>query len=297
MEKIIIKAEEDNINERLGIPTNAVPFHKILKTQDRYSENLRTNIFIEQIISKYPNIFSPNTKFEFINYGDTELVYVLDDKGIKKTLLIGQPNLPKGTVKTEYENLQKLGERFPNLVITPINYFSNEHREAYLTPYLYQARCIASQTQGYGVYIPEPFYRFENFTDEDSYQICKVIIANLIRLYDADLKLALAECKIGGGDFILEKEYDNEPHTEANTLKRMHLIAARKLINIELKDYIKMIKREFTNFTYYSSLEERDANILINLKNRFPMTRETVEDGIELGLKLKENTGHINITI
>lgn len=283
--------------ENLGIPSIGTYYQRLHRNQNPHLEQQKTDNFIKEILSTYKTLFPNQTTFEFINYGDTEQVYVLDDGITKKTLLIGQPRLEKGIVKEEYYNLKKLGERYPNLVITPSHYLSNEYREAYLTNYIYQARCIASQTSGYGVYIPEPYYHFENFTEEDSYQICKVIIANLIRLYDVDKNLGLAECKIGGGDFILEKEYDNEPHTEINTLKRMHLIAARKLINIELKEYIKLIKKEFRLVTYYRDIQEKNQSIIINDKNRIAMTRESIEDGIKLGLKLQESTGHIDLTI
>lgn len=202
-----------------------------------------------------------------------------------------------GETKEEYDNLKQLSKKYPGLVINPINYFQNKYREAYLTPYIYQARCIASDPQGYGAYVPDPYYHFDNFSDDDTYEICKVMIANLIRLYDTELNLAIAQCKIGGGDFILEKEYDNDIHNEQNTLKRMHLIAARKLINIELKEYIKLIKKEFSQKTYYKNQDQRDPNIIINLKNRFPMSRDAIEDGIKLGLKLQEISGHIDISI
>ncbi len=184
--------------------------------------------------------------------------------------------------------MNKLAKANPNLVICPTNYFSNADREAYITPYVYQARCVASTGLGYGSYVPNPSYGFIAYSDEDTYTICKSIIANLILLYNQDENLGLGSCKIGGGDFILEKEYDKEPHTLENTLKRMHLIAARELISLNLNTYISFLKNEFNKVTYYNKLSERDPSILINHKNRFPMPREAIEDGIQLGLKLRK---------
>lgn len=126
------------------------------------------------------------------------------------------------------------------------------------------------------------------YNTEDTYTICKTMIANLILLYNQDENLGLASCKIGGGDFILEKEYDKEPHTIENTMKRMHLIVARELISIDFKSYIQLLKNEFNQITYYKKMKEKNPNnILINQKNRIPMPKEAIEDGIQLGLKLK----------
>jgi len=68
----------------------------------------------------------------------------------------------------------------------------------------------------------------------------------------------------------------------------MKLIAARKLINIELKDYIELLRRELSKRTYYRTLSERDNSILVNVKNRVPMSTEAIEDGIILGLSLRK---------
>lgn len=86
----------------------------------------------------------------------------------------------------------------------------------------------------------------------------------------------------------MEKEFDTIPHTEENALKHMKLIAARKLINIELKEYIKLLKYEFQRRTYYRTLSEKDPSIIINLKNRVSMTTEAINDGINLGLTLRK---------
>ena len=274
-------------HEKLGIPDNGYIYHMIDETQDRSVEFIRTQEFLESILNNNLKIFNPTDSFHFINYGDTELVYVIEQAGNKSTILVGQPNIKFGTVKREYDNLVKLSKKNPNLVIAPTNYFCNEYREAYLTPYIYQARCFASQNFGYGAYIPDPSYHFATYSDDDTYLICKAIIANLILLYDEKENLGLGACKIGGGDFILEKEFDNEIHTIENTLRRMHLIAARELISIDLDSYIKLLKEEFSQRTYYKNLSEKDPNILVNYKNRKPMSMEAIEDGIQLGLKLK----------
>lgn len=270
----------------LGIPDNGFIYHFVNDDQSRSNEFLKTEDFFCWLISNNPNFFDPKAQINFINYGDTELVYVIDDNGYKRTLLVGQPNTEFGVVRREYENLKKLAQQNPELVVCPITYFSHDSKESYLTPYLYQARCIASYDNSYGSYIPEPTYHFSEYSSEDAYIICKAMVANLLILYNHEEHLGLASCKIGGGDFILEKEYDYEIHNIENTLKRMHLTAARKLISIDFNTYVDLIRNEFKQITYYKNEIERDSNILINCKNRVSMSLDSIEDGIQLGLKL-----------
>ena len=278
--------EEIDIKEQLGIPDSDYSYHILNQNQNRQEEVNITRKFLSNLHKQIPTIIKPSSNIEFINYGDTELVYVIKTDDKIDTLLVGQPATKLGIVRLEYDNLRHLATKNPSIIVSPTTYISNGTREAYITPYIKQARCIATYDGTYGAYIPEPYYRYEPYSFEDQYLVSKTIVANLIRLYDYDNKLALAECKIGGGDFILEKEYDQEPHTEENILKRMKLIAARKLINIELKDYIELIRKELSKRTYYRTLEERDNSVLINIKNRVPMTKEAIEDGISLGLSL-----------
>lgn len=280
--------EKSMNSENLGIPDNGYFYHFLDETQERSIEFGKTEEFLTWLINKHPKEFDSNAAIKFINYGDTELVYVIDESGYKRTLLVGQPNTKFGTVKIEYENLQKLYKQSPSLVVCPTIYFSHEDREAYLTPYFNQARCIATQEIGWGAYIPDPSYHFRQYSEEEEYVICTTIIANLLILYNGQEKLGLASCKIGGGDFILEKEWDMESHTIENTLNRMHLIAARELISIEFLDYIKLLRNEFCQKTYYKNLSEKNPAILVNCKNREPMKKEAIEDGITLGLKLRK---------
>lgn len=275
--------KETDIKEQLGIPDSDYSYHILNSNQSRQEEVSITRSFLQDISTSIPS-----STIEFINYGDTELVYVIKKPDTIDTLLVGQPSTPLGTVKLEYDNLRHLSTKNPSIIVTPTTYISNGKREAYITPYIKQARRIATYDDTYGAYIPEPYYRYEPYKEQDEYLVSMAIVANLIRLYDYDKKLALAECKIGGGDFIIEKEYDTEPHTEETILRRMKLIAARKLINIELKDYIELLRKELSKRTYYRSLSERDNSILVNIKNRVPMSKEAIEDGIKLGLSLRK---------
>lgn len=280
--------------EKLGLPNGDMVYHKIDSNQNTLMELIATQKFLnieffEYIRTKYPELYSLDMELEFINYGDTQLVYVLKTKGKMYAILMGQPAAQYGIVKSEYDNLNYLALNNPKEIVCPIGYFTNDQRELYIAPYLYQARCIASQESGWGLYIPEPNYRFETFNKKERLIVNSSIIALLIKLFDDKKSLGLATCKIGGGDFILEKEWSNEGTTFENTLNRMKLIAARELIEIDLQEYIYLIREEFSKRTYYNKVSERDTRIIINHKSRIPMTEEEIEKGIEIGFQLRKN--------
>lgn len=275
------------MDENLGIPGQGYEYHKLKDDQSLIDEFYNTNAFFEYLVKeKILDIELKDFSIEFINYGDTELVYILD-KNKKYTLLLGQPWLEKGVVKREYENLKFLAINNPNVVVEPKYYIENDNKEAYITPYIYQARCIASQDQGWGVYIPEPYYRFEPFNEREKEIVNTVMIANLVRLYDSKNNLGIVNCKLGGGDFILEKNWDYDKNLD-NTLDCMKLIAARKLDKIPFKKYLKLLRTEMLKRTYYSNENQKNKEIIINDKSRVPMTKEEIDKGIQLGLRLRK---------
>lgn len=278
--------------ERLGIPSNGFEYQKLNAMQDPIKEFFVTtdflnDVFLRQLKDVAPEMISDNMRLEFINYGDTQLVYVFSSGDKKWSVLVGQPATEMGTVKKEYDNLKLLGELFPNEIVTPLHYFSNGSRELYIAPYIYQARCIASQDHGFGIYIPEPYYRFETFDQNTKRNVNICMIANLVRMFNEVDGLGIGSCKIGGGDFILEKSWDSGGKDIENTLKKMKLIAARELVAMSFDDYQKRLLEEFSQRTYYSRYEDRDPNILINHKARVPMKIDEIEKGIQLGLKLR----------
>lgn len=280
-------------NEALGIEDSGFLYIQLSPEQEkeRLNEFLGIRDFLSEIANSntVPEFQGRNKRLQFINYGDTQLVYVLMVGERKYTLLLGQPVTEFGTVKREYDNLRKLGKQNEGVVV-PTHYFkdSTNTRELYVTPYLYQARCIACDDFGWGVYVPEPEYHFRPFSEAEKRVINSTMIAMLISLYDDKNNLGLAACKIGGGDFILEKGYENEALTHENILKRMKLIAARELEMMNLDEYIKRVRDEFSRSTYYEIEAQRDASIIINRKCRMPMTQEEIDAGIALGMKLRE---------
>ena len=114
------------------------------------------------------------------------------------------------------------------------------------------------------------------------------MIANLVRLYDDEKGRGIGACKIGGGDFILDKTWDTSDKSIDSTLSSMKLIAAREMVPMTLSDYEQQLLIEFSERTYYKRLEDRNPNILINHKNRIPMTYGEIGNGIELGRQLRK---------
>ena len=287
-------------NESLGIPGNGFDYIKVApkenvleELQDRITEFIEITDFLKDVVFEkgVPEFQGQNKRLRFINYGDTQLVYVLEVNDRNYTLLLGQPAAEFGIVRREHDNLRRLAQNTQENVVAPIHYFQSKDgkRELYVTPYIHQARCIASDdVDGWGVYVPEPEYHFSSFSAEERKVINSSMIALLVKMYDQKNKQGIAACKIGGGDFILEKGYENEPLTHENILKRMKLIAARDMVSMNFDEYLDILRNEFSKRTYYKAEDQRDKSILVNHKSRIPMTDEEIEKGIEIGINLRE---------
>lgn len=280
--------EDDPINEdmqkNMGIGFLHPAYIEVNETQDILTEHNKIKSFLNKYIKYYSisnNIPIEDLNLNFINYGKTELVYVLSEKDGKRiTLLVKQPAVRFGEVKEEMENLLVLKPKDKNIV-APIDYFTLDDQELYVTPYINQARCIASYTS-WGMYIPEPFYRFESFTKEQESVVNTCTIAKLVSLYDHEKQEGICSCKIGGGDFMLPKGWENKFPTIENTLNNLYLIAARKKINCSYLEYLKILRSEFSRTT----ISEPQEDIIINLRGRVPMDINNIEAGIKLGEEL-----------
>lgn len=283
----------NNNPDNLGIPGNGFEYQNLTGKQDATKEFFRTQsflkkIFLERIINEAPELVDPNMSLQFINYGDTQQVYVLTANGKQWSVLVTQPGTKHGIGKCEFDNLRHLSTINSDVIVKPEYYFEDNGKELYIAPYIYQARCIASQDHGYGIYVPEPFYRFDTFTPREREVVNTCMIANLVRLYDDEKEQGLGACKIGGGDFILDKSWDTSTKDIDDTLESMKLIAAREMIPMSFDDYLQQLLIEFSERTYYRNIEDRDPNILINHKNRIPMTFGEIGEGIELGKHLRK---------
>lgn len=157
--------------EALGIPSSGYEYMKVSLEHSDFKSRIDEfkkirNFLVKAASSNTIQEFQGNSKrLQFINYGDTQLVYVLTVGERKYTMLVGQPTTEFGVVKKEYENLKTIGKNNKQNVVVPIQYFKDDKdkQELYVTPYLYQARCIGVEEKDWGVWIPEPEYHFKEF--------------------------------------------------------------------------------------------------------------------------------------
>ena len=93
----------------MGIPGNGYEYQNLASTQDATDEFFRTQsflkkIFLEKIVVEAPELVDPNMTLQFINYGDTQQVYVLTANGKQWSVLVTQPGTKHGTGKREFDN-------------------------------------------------------------------------------------------------------------------------------------------------------------------------------------------------
>lgn len=272
-------------NHNMGIGSICAGYIFVNKNQDTWQEFSKIQNFLYDYVKQYAqkqNKPVEDFDLEFINYGRTQLVYVLTDKITKekRCILVKQSIVEYGKIKQEAENLQSLKSVDDN-VIAPLDYFAANKQELYVTPYIEQARCIASDTT-WGMYIPEPFYRFESFSREQEQIVNCCMIAKLVSLYNFDKKQGIAACKLGGGDFMLPKGWEKNVPTIENTLNNLYLIAAREMINCSFDEYIGLIKSEFSRKT----INENQEDLLLNKRGRVAMQQQDINLGITLGKQI-----------
>lgn len=123
-----------NNPDNLGIPGNGSKYMKMGYHQDLMKEFLKQNkflrnVFLERVVDEAPELADPNGKLEFINYGDTQMVYVLTANDKQWAVLVTQPALECGFGKREYDNLQRLAEFCPELIVKPEYYFTDGNKE------------------------------------------------------------------------------------------------------------------------------------------------------------------------
>ena len=101
-------------------------------------------------------------------------------------------------------------------------------------------------------------------------------------MYDFEKKEGISKCKLGGGDFMLPKNWELEIPKIESTLNQLYLIAARKKVKCSFEDYLELIREEFSRVT----IIEDETNLVINIRGRVPIDKNTIEKGINLGKQL-----------
>lgn len=279
--KHLIHPSKINKKDSLGIPNYGEWYIETKPNQNAREEMIKIHEFIKDVLAsnKVAEFQGENKRLQFINYGRTQLVYVLTiNENRQYTLLVTQPAANKGIGKKEFSNLNTLSQK-SNLVIKPLYYFQDEKRELYVTPYFYQSRCIGIETRDWGMWVPEPTYHFRKYSTQEKNTINSAMVSALVTLYDAERKVGLSECRLDGGDFMLEKGFESENLDIENILKSMKIIAARNLVEMPLENYISQMRREL--------LGKEEENIILGKILKCPMTEKEVDEGIQYGLELR----------
>lgn len=286
--KLLEEAEKyfiEKSKQNMGIGMLSVGYIFTKENQDVWQEYAKVKNFIDGYVCDYVSNLGKNiTDFslEFINYGRTQIVYVLTDNlsNEKITILAKQPVVEYGKVRQEAENL-KILKQLDCGVVAPIDYYTNGEQELYVTPYINQARCVASDGK-WGMYVPEPFYRFEYFSAEQESVVNTCMIAKLVSYYDFDKKQGIAACKLGGGDFMLPKGWESQTPKIKDTLASLYFIAAREMIECSFEEYLNILRDEFSRAT----INEEQDGLIVNHRGRVPMNVEDIESGIALGKQI-----------
>ncbi len=275
--------------EPIGIDNYGEWYIRHLPEQNPKEEFDKVNKFIKEIFynNSIKELQGKRKTCRFFNYGDTQLVFLMTiDEKSQYALLVNQPKTPAGQGLEEYNNLINLNKNHSDIVIKPIKYYvnpNNPQQELYITPYYFQSRCVGVETTKWGIWIPEPEYYFRDFNKLERKIINKCMIALVVKLYDEKNKKGISRWRFDGGDFMLLKGFEEDEINEENIIKKLILISARKLISIELNEYIEKMRVELKN-----GIKDGEEKVIIGKNLRCPFSEEEIEEGIQFGLKLRQ---------
>ncbi|MBQ8762093.1 MAG: hypothetical protein IJZ26_02085 [Clostridia bacterium] len=283
------------MNEKLGMEKNLEYSAYLLYKNQFLLDYFKTHYFLKNFKKKYAkenNIPYNKLKMKFINFGYYSTIYVLKNDNNYKTVLVGSPYLEFGRMKKEADLLKHFN-KIENSVVAPVSFFAEDKlaykRELFVTPYFYQARAVSNLDGKFGIYIPEPEYRFEESSKEQTMAMKTCIIAKLISSFDDKNNLGISDVQIISGDFIMEKEWEKLEPTLQNTYDNMKLISARDCINCSLDEYIDLIKKEFTKSTSSKLYKYKaNTNYKLNTCSDIVFTSKEIEDGINLGMEKRQ---------
>lgn len=270
-------------NIPLGIPNYGPWYINTLPGQNKMEEMNKIHSFINNVLlSENIKEFQGRKTVEFINYGSNQLIYVVTiNDNNRYTLVVNQPATNSKMGEAEYQNLLQFSKINHN-IIKPLYYFTDQQNpslELYITPYEYQARCIGVEDKTWGMWIPEPDYYFQEFSDKQKLIINSSMLALLIKFYDEKKTSAIINCKLDGGDFMLKKRAQTNNMNYSTILSNLELIALRNVMHISLNDYIDLMRYELTT--------DSSNNLFLLRKLRAKISNEEVNLGIEKGLELR----------
>ncbi len=230
---------------------------------------------------------SDELQLSFINYGNTELVYLLTVNKEKYTILINQPHIDKAIIKNQFQNLCRLHTNDSRFIVNAHSFFEEDRYAMYLTEYINNALCVGNEKPNMlGVWNPLPYYHFEEFNKATSDLVNISRIAHLVNLYDDVNQMGISKTQISGNDFMLTQ--DTDFLDLQSIIENTRIIGARESISISFEHYIKLIKEEFQVGTSRTDFDVLSGRIKINHHSKMSISKELINEGIEQGYLLRK---------
>ncbi len=229
---------------------------------------------------------STHYNLSFVNYGSEALIFrLMSLTGELTTIVINQPCQPPEKLITKFEGLKRLHAQDHRFVIRPDTLYSTSDADfnAYTAEYFPSAKCPAysDQHQSFGIYDPDPKYRFIPFSKERADRIKTSQIAVLVNYYDEERQQGLGSVYASGSDFLLAEEVKfDDPDSVLNSLR---LISPRGFISIPRDEYLELLREEFS-----TGNKKINPNFQINQKNGEAFPLDVIDTGIALGAKLAQ---------
>lgn len=231
-----------------------------------------------------------NVEIKFINWGTDALVFVLINKAHKTfcTLVVNQPELSPQELKNQFE-LAKKFSKIESSIIAPTEFFESDGKALINLPYLMQAKCISCLKGKLGVYVPEPNYHFEEFSEKEKQVIDSCIIAKLVASFNHKKQQGLADVRLIMGDFVLDRNCKADLSLE-KLFEKTSLIACRKVVNCSFLEYVNLLKTEFSAVSMNNERNYQiNPNNIINTLSSTSMTPQSIQKGIDFAQELTKN--------
>ncbi len=230
---------------------------------------------------------SDRLQLSFMNYGNTELVYLLNINKQKYTLLINPPHMDKTVIKNQFQNLRRLHNNDSRFIVNAHSFFENEKYAMYLTEYIDNALCVGNEEPNVlGVWNPLPHYHFEEFNRETSDLVNISRIAHIVNLYDDLNQIGISKTQISGNDFMLTQNTDFQDLQ--SIIDNTRIIGARDSISIPFEHYIELLREEFQVATSRTDIDVLEGRLKINHHSKMPISKDIINEGIEQGYMLRK---------
>ncbi len=230
---------------------------------------------------------SDKLQISFMNYGNTELVYLLTINKQKYAILINQPQMNKTVIKNQFQNLHRLHNNDSRFIVNAHSFFENDRYAMYLTEYINNALCVGNEKPNIlGVWNPLPHYHFEEFNKETSDLVNISRIAHIVNLYDDVNQIGISKTQISGNDFMLTQ--DTDFLDLQSIIENTRIIGARDSISVPFERYIKLLREEFQVATSRTDHDVLEGRIKINHHSKMPISKDLIDEGIEQGYMLRK---------